>query len=255
MKTSLFNNRTLRTVLLTGVIIAPLQALHATGPLAAGVVSINGSFIEAYQAEFDLVLVSPDGEPKSEGYWTDNISHVERDDKTMLRREVARFTAEGDRDLWRVHLADATTLEPSLMHDRTGKAMDTVTHLDFNGTSISATLIQSPESQALSLTKDLEAAPYDLSLWAPLLMSVPREAGSRVEIPVLGPGLVLASETITVHGQVALKHPSGQFIETWKISTTNRPWTLWVMDEAPYIVRIDKDLGEDQRLESWLRMD
>ena len=65
----------------------------------------------------------------------------------------------------------------------------------------------------------------------------------------------MASETITVHGEEVVEHPSGKSIGTWKISTTSRPWTLWVMDEAPYIVKIVKDFEDGKQSESWLRME
>jgi hypothetical protein len=215
-----------------------LHALHVGDP------EVDGTRIEPYETEFNLVRRAPDGTEKPFGRWTDRLERVTRGDRVILRREVARYTAAGVMDLWRVHTVDARTMAPLVVDQRFGPDMRSVMRLEIEGEKVRQTVVGEADKPASVRELELSEAPFDLSLWAVLLTSFPRTNGQSASFPVLGPGGVLGWETYTVEdgGEVAL--PSGEAVSTQEVSTRFRPWTVWLADEAPYIVKIVQRLPD-----------
>lgn len=157
---------------------------------------------------------------------------------SILRREVARYTADGTLDLWRVHLADARTLEPSLVDQRFGPDLRSVYHLEQNGTELRQIIVGQPDQPAVILQLSLSEPPFDLSLYAILLLGCSKDDGYEATFPVLGPSGAIGWETMRVDGHETLALPDGGEVDTWKVSTVFRDWSVWFEESAPYLVKI-----------------
>lgn len=222
--------------------------LPANVELAIGHPDIDPGFIEPYSARFVLERIDLDGIASPHGYWTDAVSFVEQGNRRVLRREVARFNAEGKSDLWRVHLVDAETLAPLVTDNRDGPGRQRIMHLDFDAGKVNVAVIPEPEKAAVTASFDVDPPAFDLSIWATLLMSVPFEAGYVAKLPVLGPGGVVAWELITVEGQELIELPDGSKIPTWKVSTRDRPWSAWLTKvQKPYIIKTVQNWPDGSR--------
>ncbi|RMH17176.1 MAG: hypothetical protein D6701_07850 [Gemmatimonadetes bacterium] len=202
---------------------------------------VSGQAIEAYSARFTLTRRTADGREAPFGAWTDRVERLESDaGPPLLRREVARYTADGRMDLWRVHLAEAATLGPLRIDQRFGPELRSVVHIDHQGPRVVLTRILSPEAPAVVSDTVYATAPFDLSLYAVLLLGFPREPGFRAAFPVVGPTGELGWEVMTVEDTETLTRPDGTPVETWRVSTAYRPWTVWFEAAPPYIVRIEQ---------------
>jgi len=230
-----------------------LTTSAAAERLSVGTPDIDPSFILPYESTLDLAREANDGSLIPDGYWTDKVTFVDRGDRRLMRREVAKFDTQGQRTMWRVHLVDAQTLAPVVTHHREGADQAVIQHLDFDNTKVVATVVTSPDQPVLHLSRDLEQAPYDLPIWATILMSLPFQAGYSADFPVVGQGLVLDWETATVEARETVTTPGGRNVDTWRISTAKRPWTAWVSREAPYIVKTLQNLPDGGRVVSFAR--
>ena len=220
--------------------VAELPATPPAGLRAVrvGDPSVDGSFIESYESEFELRRRAADGSEQNFGRWTDRVELTDRAGITYLRREVARYTASGTLDLWRVHLADPRTLEPSLVDQRFGPELRSVYHLEQDGAELRQIVVAQPDRQAVIQELSLSETPFDLSLYAILLLGFPREAGYEATFPVVGPTGAIGWETMRVDGHETLTLPDGRDVNTWKVSTVFRDWSVWFEESAPYIVKI-----------------
>ncbi len=206
--------------------------------LRVGDARINGSGISAYEGSFALVGVSAEGETNDAGRWTDKVSFVDEGGTPKLRREVARYTAEGVMDLWRVHIVDPVTMESSLTDQRFGPDLRSVIRVEQDGAAIRQVIVSDPNQKALVNDVALPETPFDLSLYAVLLMAFPREPGFSAEFPITAAGGGVAYEMMTVDGVETVEFPDGTSVSATKISTKFRNWSVWLMDEAPYIAKI-----------------
>jgi len=219
--------------------------------LRVGDSRIDPAFIRPYTARFELTRIDADGKREPNGEWTDRVDFVERGGNRLLRREVSRSTAEGVEDMRRVHLVDALSLAPKVT-DQRGES-GSVSHLDFSGPKITATILQNSESAVLQVPLEIADSPFDLSIWATLLMSVPFDVGASFKIPVVGAGGVLQWETITIEGEEKIALPKGRQISTVRVSTSERPWTAWLSkNQAPYIFKTLQRFPDGSNWESIL---
>lgn len=221
----------------------PVAELPATPPaelraVRVGDPSVDGSFIQSYESEFMLRRRAADGSEQDFGRWTDRVELTDRAGVSYLRREVARYTVNGTLDLWRVHLADARTLEPSLVDQRFGPELRSVYHLEQDGTDLRQIVVAQPDQQAAIQELSLSETPFDLSLYAILLLGFPREEGYEATFPVVGPTGAIGWESMRVDGYEALTLLDGREVNTWKVSTVFRDWSVWFEESAPYIVKI-----------------
>lgn len=212
---------------------------------------INPSFIAPYTSRFVLTRIDADGSREPNGEWTDHVDFVDRGGIRFLRREVTRSTADGVEDLRRLHLVNPTSLAPKVTDQR--GTSGSVSHLDFSGPNVIATILQNAESPIVQVPLEFEESPFDLSIWATLLMSVPFDVGASFKIPVVGAGGVLQWETIKIEGEEMVALPNGQRISTVRVSTSERPWTAWLSkSEAPYIFKTLQRFPDGSNWESIL---
>jgi len=231
------------TIRLLAVLLPVLLAFGASAnpdesgdELRIGDSRIDPAFITPYTSRFELTRIDADGTRVPHGQWTDHVDFLERGGSRLLRREVSRSTAAGVEDMRRLHLVDASSLAPKVTDQRGENG--SVSHLDFAGPKVTATILQNSESAVLQVPLEFEESPFDLSIWATLLMSMPFEVGASFRIPVLGTGGVLQWETVTIEGEEEIVLPNGRQISTVRVSTSNRPWTAWLSKhQAPHIFR------------------
>jgi hypothetical protein len=212
--------------------------------IGAGIV--DGSFLRPYSVEYELTRIDADGSESPTGRWTDDVTIVERGDRQVLRRELSRYDADGNKDLWRVHLVDHASLAPVLTHHQQGPDLRQITHIDFEGESVTISVLQDPETPVVHLELELEQAPFDLALYATLLVAFPLREGYEAVFPVIGPTATLKWETLTVSRRETLSTPDGD-VDAWVVETDSRPWTAWLMKEAPYIAKIEQRRPDGSR--------
>ncbi len=227
------------------------ESPNESDELRIGDSRMNPAFITPYTSRFELTRIDADGHREPNGEWTDRVEFVEREGVRLMRREVSRTTAAGIEDMWRVHLVDANSLAP-IVTDQRGDA-GSVSHIDFSGKELVATILPSSESASIRVPLEFDESPFDLSIWATLLMSVPFETGASVKIPVLGTGGVLQWETITIDGEEEIELPLGERVTTYRVSTKERPWTAWLSKQrSPYIFKTLQRFADGSTWESVL---
>ena len=220
-----------------------MPALHVGHP------DVSASGIKAYEAEFVLTAIGPDGVETPFGRWTDHVAYVTGQDSTrLLRREVARYTAEGEMDLWRVHTVSPDDMRPLITDQRFGPELRSMVRIEHDSTRVLHIQVGNLESPTRLFDETHAHAPFDLSLWAVLLLGFPREAGTQASFPVVGPTGQVGWETYSVEAGGDLALPNGATVSTQKVSTRFRPWTVWLSDQAPYIVRIEQRAPDGTRI-------
>ncbi len=139
------------TVLLTIFSTASANKMspEKSDELRIGDSRINLAFITPYTARFELTRIDADGRRQANGEWTDHVDFREQGGVRLLRREVARSSSGGIEDLRQVHLVDATSLAPKVT-DQRGES-GSISHLDFSGPKVVATILQSSESVTLQV--------------------------------------------------------------------------------------------------------
>ncbi len=246
----------MRKLLILTLACSCLTGLNAAEKLSVGHPDIDPSFIKPYTAKFNLFKFEKDGKKGiPNGYWTDTVEFLGNGENKQLHRIVTRTNAKGDIDLWRSHLNHAKTLAPITTDNRSGDNLLQVAHLDFNGTKIKAGIIPAPQKPMMVVDFVTEEKVFDLSIWASILMSVPFEEGYEAEIPVLGAGGVMKYEYITVESEEEITLSNGKKVNTWRVSTRDRPWTAWLSkDFSPYIVKTLQNFKDGTRWVSYLEL-
>lgn len=211
------------------------SAVQDTARIGNGVV--DASFMQPYSAEFRLTRVAPDGTRSSAGRWTDDVTIIDVGGRPHLRRELARYDSTGTRDMWRIHVADRETLAPLRLHMTAGPELRQITHLDYSGSTVTATIVQAPDSPAARAVFELAEEPFDLGAYATLLASFPLEEDYEAVYPILGQTGQLEWERMQVKGRERVETIGGE-VDSWIVETASYPWTAWLTKEAPYIARI-----------------
>lgn len=206
-----------------------------------GAAAIDGSSIQAYEAEFDFVVYGPDGAQSPGGRWTDSV--VVEDGR--LSRRVARFNTAGELDLERLIIADAETLAPQLLDQRFGPELQGVMHVDYAAEDVAQVLIPSPSAPMRIVNATFDEPVWELALWATIAQSIPFDENTVVQIPVIAAdrqGKAVA--TFRVEGQETIE-ANGVSYNATRVVTPEADWTFWVRKEAPYIIQIDHPAGGD----------
>jgi hypothetical protein len=233
---------------------APAQLL-AEAPegipaLYVGHDSVDGARIQPYEMDFTLVRHTESGTESPFGRWTDKVELTTIAGIRVLRREVARFTAQDEMDLWRVHTTDPKTMEPIITDQRFGPELRSLVRVEQKGATLERTMLVQPDQSASVHTTTLSETPFDLSLYAVLLMSFPREIGYEASFPVTGPTGTLGWETYSVEDGGMIELPNGKTVSTQKVSTRFRNWSVWFEENAPYIVRVVQNMPDGSRIVS-----
>ncbi len=231
--------------LLSAALLLPLSAASpillaqdAPKKVHVGDAEVDGSFIKGFTSSFDLIRKGPDGKTEPFGSWTDDVTILTRDGKSLLRRKVARYNAAGEKDLERVHINDQTTLAPLITHQISGPGLQQMTRFEVTDKAVKVVAIQDPERPSISAEVTLAEAPFDLSLYAILLLGFPKTDGYAASFPIVGPGLQLAWETMRVGPTERVAVENGREVDAVKVTTETRTWSVWFEPEAPYIAKI-----------------
>lgn len=244
--------KALTTAIALTSIFGPVEVLADTVKLHVGHTDVDATIITDYDARFDLTLVGAEGASRPNGYWTDVLTHEDRGGQATLKRHVRLFDADGRQMFERVHFNDARTLAPKIVQQIGTGFGPPLYDLRFDGGHVDIALVGALGAPLQQLSIDLDPAPFDLSIWATFLLSLPFETGYEAEFPILGPNAVLAWETARVIGPETLTTPAGKTFDTFKVETVNRPWTAWLRKEAPHIVKIIQNLPDRSHQISWL---
>ncbi len=226
---------------------------HQVPKLRVGDADVDGSFIQPYTSTFKLTRKSADGKISEAGRWTSDVKIVERGGKKLLRTQVVKYSKDGAKEFERLHLTDQKTLAPHVLHQTVGG--QTTYHLDITGSKIRLTALLTAEAPPLTGESVLEEAPFDLSLFGLLLASFPLRQGYKADFPIFGqastssPSFLLAWETMSVGAKEKVQVGERE-VEAWPVTTTLRPWTVWVTKEAPYEVKIVQRLSDGSEMVS-----
>ncbi len=219
-----------------------------------GAPEMDASYIEPFEAHYTLEVFDAEGSHYPSGSWTDNISHVDIDGQRLLRRKVTLYNTKGELVFDRVHLADAKTLAPVRVEQIGFRPAEEIGffiryyHQEFTEQSVNQTIVLDNGGSVIQAPIPISESPFDYSIWATLLMSLPFVEGTQYQIPTLGQGGEVAWETITVEGLEDVELNNGKTVKAWKVSTQLRPWTVWLKKDQPYAVKFIQVLpnGKDQ---------
>jgi len=209
--------------------------------------TVDASFIEPFEALYDLIVFETDGSSYPNGFWKDKISQVAIEDKTLLRRKVTLYNKDGDLVFDRVHLADAKNLDPLRVEQAGFLPVDEMGlfiryyHQEFKENEVFQTVVLDNGGPVIQAPIPIDEKPFDYSIWATLLMSLPFVEGAQYEIPILAQNQVVW-ETVTIGKQESVELKDGTSVEAWKVSTKLRPWVVWLRKERPYAVNFSQQL-------------
>jgi len=210
---------------------------------------LDASFIQDFSLKYDLEIITADGESLRNGHWEDRVSHVAENGANLLRRQVTLFNEGGELLLDRVHLADAKTLAPVRVEQIMYKPIERMgfyvryLHQEFKDGIVEQGVVMAPGGQFYKVDAPVTEAPYDYSIWATLLMSLPLVEGAEYQIPILVQNQVI-DETIYIRGLETVTLKSGKTYEAYKVETKTRPWTVWLRKDAPYAVKFSQTMPD-----------
>lgn len=243
-----FTHRLLRPLpplpVLTVALLAPPATLGVPAQPAMAQVdtifvgdgTIDGSYILPYATIWRLWRKDADGTLTDAGRWTDTVRYVDVEGRHLMQRLVARWTPAGVRDLWRDHLVEPGTMRPVTTHQRAGDQLSQSVRMAFDGDSVDVRIDTGQGEQALGRRYPTDV--FDLSLYAVLLAGFPLREGYTARFPVVGQMLQHTWETMRVTDIDTVAVEDGQRVETFVVSTEQRPWTVWLTREWPYIAKI-----------------
>lgn len=228
--------------ILLSLALLPLDPLSAAEPdmLRVGHPSIDASAVRMRTARYERSVSDDTGQLRPTSGWSERVELIQRDGRDLIRHTVE------DGDTTRVILVDADDLAPVSVHEVTGDSLEALYLLHFKGDRVAASRADSTRYEVEMVEVSLETPTFDRSARTLLALSLPFERGFRAHLPVAelrGGGLV-AWETYTVVRQDRMAI-GDQVYDAWVVRIEQPDWTLWLREDAPQVLKIDRPNPED----------
>ncbi|MEN8182267.1 MAG: hypothetical protein ABFS46_06990 [Myxococcota bacterium] len=241
------------------VALSIASALGAAIP-AAGQVRVvepgpdgaSGQRIQPYANEWTVTAIDRDGGRTPLGVWKDSVDVFVIDGAEHLRRVQSHLAADGSVKNTQVHVVERATMMPVRSHFTAGAR---VKHVDIAPGSVSGFL--APGAELAALPVELRDAPpaFDFDIAGLMLVALDLAPGDTVRFPsyALQPagmganGLPTALEVAV--GPVTVFAEGRESIEAGRLGAVEavravvergaRVMVFWLLDEPPYIVRLE----------------
>jgi hypothetical protein len=243
--------RSLATAVVPAMALVMIQFMPSPGVAAApdelppvvrpGDGVVDGSRFEPYRNAWNYTRRSATGDVELEGRWTDNLSFVEEGGVELIVRRQEIPTAEGNRVL--INRARRSDLLPLSFEFLTDEGQ-TLQRIDFESTTL---LVTAGGQEPVSV--DLSEPVFDWYLYGVLIAAFPLEEGYEVRFPGLTATLDSILRRLAVVARESIPSADGTPTQCWKVDTDER-LTFWISENAPYILRVYKQLEDGGSL-SW----
>lgn len=207
---------------------------------------LDGSFLKPYKNAWKIVYAFPGKEPFLVGTWTDELSQVQVNGRTLLKRTQMADYAKYNIVTTYENLFDPKTLAPISMDFKRNDTGEWA-HRDFEGARVKYRRGDSGD-QAKSQTGELELKEpvfdYNGGMYGVLLAALPLKEGLKATFPTLSEDRdELERITVTVGKQELVDAGPGKQVMAWPIDTegsyANQSHSIfWVTKEAPYVIKL-----------------
>ena len=228
----------------------PTRAQSSPAPqpdvIRVGDPRVDGSFLRPYKNAWKIVYAFPGKEPFLVGTWTDELSEVHINGRTVLKRTQMADYAKYNIVTSYENVFDPKTMAPIYMDFKRSDTGE-FAHRDFEGARVKYRRGNSG-GEAKSRTGQLELKEpifdYNGGMYGVLLVALPLKEGFTATFPSLSEDRDdLDRITVTVGKQELMDAGPGKQVMAWPVDTegnyANQSHSIfWVTKDPPYVIKL-----------------
>ncbi len=213
----------------------PVSAQDSVVRPGDGVVS--GSHLEPYESAWDYSHQNAEGVIEEIGTWTDRLEVVVEGDERRLVRTQRFPGASAYQVLTNVVNQEDLAPRSFTIANDAGIPLQKV---EFTSSGLEVNMAGQPSSIHLPL----QGPVFDWFLYGILAAGFPLAEGYEARFASINGQLQPTERTIRVVGREAIRDQAGNAQPCWVVEM-GEGLTFWIGEEAPYLLQVRKDLGDD----------